>query len=150
MYAGSCYRLVDDAANWTVAQAVCECLGFHLVTISSAGENQFVTDLVNGVRAGTDGFLNSFNKTEAAVFSCRLCFLRAFPFFRLCTRWHFVFFLVNSTTYFLQMHAYMIGRRKRFNGLTHTTRLIPKIFIFTPINNILEVYYYVHNENANA
>ena len=24
--------------------------------------------------------VNSFNKTEAAVFSCRLCFLRAFPF----------------------------------------------------------------------
>jgi len=23
--------------------------------------------------------MNSFNKTEAAVFSCRLCFLRAFP-----------------------------------------------------------------------
>ena len=27
--------------------------------------------------------LNSFNKTEAAVFSCRLCFLRAFPFISL-------------------------------------------------------------------
>ena len=24
--------------------------------------------------------MNSFNKTEAAIFSCRLCFLRAFPF----------------------------------------------------------------------
>ena len=24
--------------------------------------------------------MNSFNKTEAAVFPCRLCFLRAFPF----------------------------------------------------------------------
>jgi len=24
--------------------------------------------------------MNSFNKTEAVVFSCRLCFLRAFPF----------------------------------------------------------------------
>ena len=24
--------------------------------------------------------MNSFNKTEAAVFSCRLCFLKAFPF----------------------------------------------------------------------
>ena len=28
-------------------------------------------------------FMNSFNKTEAAVFSCRLCFLRAFPFISL-------------------------------------------------------------------
>jgi len=24
--------------------------------------------------------MNCFNKTEAVVFSCRLCFLRAFPF----------------------------------------------------------------------
>ena len=27
--------------------------------------------------------MNNFNKTEAAVFSCRLCFLRAFPFISL-------------------------------------------------------------------
>jgi len=27
--------------------------------------------------------MNSFNKTEAAVFSCRLCFLRVFPFISL-------------------------------------------------------------------
>ena len=27
--------------------------------------------------------MNSFNKTKAAVFSCRLCFLRAFPFISL-------------------------------------------------------------------
>ena len=27
--------------------------------------------------------MNSFNKTEAAVYSCRLCFLRAFPFISL-------------------------------------------------------------------
>jgi len=27
--------------------------------------------------------MNSFNKTEPAVFSCRLCFLRAFPFISL-------------------------------------------------------------------
>ena len=29
--------------------------------------------------------MNSFNKTDAAVFSCRLCFLRAFPFISLNT-----------------------------------------------------------------
>ena len=29
--------------------------------------------------------MNSFNKTEAAVFSCRLCFLRAFPVISLST-----------------------------------------------------------------
>jgi len=39
--------------------------------------------------------MNSFNKTEAAVFSCRLCFLRAFPFISLM-----VIHLVNLT-YFL-------------------------------------------------
>jgi len=27
--------------------------------------------------------MNNFNKTEAAVFSCRLCFMRAFPFISL-------------------------------------------------------------------
>jgi len=30
-----------------------------------------------------NGVMNSFNKTEAAVFSCRLCFPRAFPFISL-------------------------------------------------------------------
>jgi len=30
--------------------------------------------------------MNSFNKTEAAVFSCRLCFLRTFPFISLNVR----------------------------------------------------------------
>jgi len=28
-------------------------------------------------------YMNSFNKTEVAVFSCRLCFLMAFPFISL-------------------------------------------------------------------
>jgi len=32
--------------------------------------------------------MNSFNKTEAAVFSCRLCFLRAFPFISLYKFYH--------------------------------------------------------------
>ena len=31
--------------------------------------------------------MNSFNKTEAAVFSCRLCFLRAFPIISLIEKW---------------------------------------------------------------
>jgi len=31
--------------------------------------------------------MNSFNKTEAAVFSCRLCFLRAFPFISFFVRY---------------------------------------------------------------
>ena len=35
--------------------------------------------------------MNSFNKTEAAVFSCRLCFLGAFPFIslKLLSLYHF-------------------------------------------------------------
>jgi len=33
--------------------------------------------------------MNSFNKTEAAVFSCRLCFLRAFPFISLVSGFWF-------------------------------------------------------------
>ena len=32
--------------------------------------------------------MNSFNKTEAAVFSCRLCFLRAFPFISFSDHFH--------------------------------------------------------------
>ena len=37
--------------------------------------------------------MNSFNKTEAAVFSCRLCFLRAFPFISFTyERWKSYFF----------------------------------------------------------
>ena len=37
--------------------------------------------------------LNSFNKTKAAIFSCRLCFLRAFPFISLLS---FVFTCPSS------------------------------------------------------
>ena len=33
--------------------------------------------------------MNSFNKTEAAVFPCRLCFLRAYPIISLITVNHF-------------------------------------------------------------
>ena len=34
--------------------------------------------------------MNGFNKTEAAVFSCRLCFLRAFPFISLLLEFLFI------------------------------------------------------------
>jgi len=33
--------------------------------------------------------MNSFNKTEAVVFPCRLCFLRAYPIISLITVNHF-------------------------------------------------------------
>jgi len=40
--------------------------------------------------------MNGFNKTEAAVFSCRLCFLGAFPFISLCEfRFLQVYMLTN-------------------------------------------------------
>ena len=50
--------------------------------------------------------MNSFNKTEAAVFSCRLCFLRAFPFISL------IYILVNIHTYIIGIHA----DRVKFNA----------------------------------
>ena len=43
--------------------------------------------------------MNSFNKTEAAVFSCRLCFLRVFPFISL---------IVISTTKYMYLMLFKI------------------------------------------
>ena len=41
--------------------------------------------------------INSFNKTETAVFSCRLCFLGAFPFISLSlTPFNYIYKLYNS------------------------------------------------------
>ncbi len=52
------YKLIQTLVNWTTAQAACEALGGHLVTINSSEENDFVTNLV-----GTDrvhiGFTDS-------------------------------------------------------------------------------------------
>jgi len=52
--------------------------------------------------------MNGFNKTEAAVFSCRLCFLRAFPLISLFTS----YILTNFRQYIVimrvcQMKLYM-------------------------------------------
>ena len=47
--------------------------------------------------------MNSFNKTEAAVFSCRLCFLRAFPFISLiiiCLYIYIYYILFCSVLFF--------------------------------------------------
>ena len=44
--------------------------------------------------------MNGFNKTEAAVFSCRLCFLRAFPFISLILL-VFIYFDCHKTTLIL-------------------------------------------------
>jgi len=59
----------------------------YIVSISFNSTFQFLKregqfhDNVDGVNVGL--LMNSFNKTEAAIFSCRLCFLRAFPFISL-------------------------------------------------------------------
>ena len=45
-YANSCYIFVNSWENDTSASAHCASMGYHLVTITSAGENQFVTDLI--------------------------------------------------------------------------------------------------------
>ena len=45
--------------------------------------------------------MNSFNKTEAAVFSCRLCFLRAFPFISLMHTCKLQKRYVNIDTFFI-------------------------------------------------
>jgi len=44
--------------------------------------------------------MNSFNKTEAAVFSCRLCFLRAFPFIS--------FIITLKGTIIAEQHGYIL------------------------------------------
>jgi len=49
--------------------------------------------------------MNSFNKTEAAVFSCRLCFLRAFPFISFINNAVYLcHFLLNKLTYSVTGH----------------------------------------------
>jgi len=58
--------------------------------------------------------MNSFNKTEAAVFSCRLCFLRAFPFISLnyvVNFWHTYYdnfkIILNIKIYIKLIYIYM-------------------------------------------
>jgi len=54
--------------------------------------------------------MNSFNKTGAAVFSCRLCFLRDFPFISLINLlWSRLRYWVHF--YSRQLFAYVIIRR---------------------------------------
>ena len=61
--------------------------------------------------------MNSFNKTEAAVFSCRLCFLRAFPFSSLIF-FHItnIFFLLRFSERFEQVPRFSCSI-KNLNGL---------------------------------
>jgi len=52
--------------------------------------------------------MNSFNKTEAAVFSCRLCFLRAFPFISLTI--HFVIWKRSSYQFYNEIQTKNVVR----------------------------------------
>lgn len=47
-YNGNTYQLFNDCLTWDEAKRKCEELGGHLVTITSAGEQDVVTSLVNG------------------------------------------------------------------------------------------------------
>lgn len=52
-YNGNTYQLFNDCLTWDEAKRKCEELGGHLVTITSAGEQEVVSSLVNGqARAG--------------------------------------------------------------------------------------------------
>jgi len=45
----SCYQLVTSYELWEAATAHCDSIGHHMLTITSAEENRFVTDLVKEV-----------------------------------------------------------------------------------------------------
>jgi len=61
--------------------------------------------------------MNGFNKTEAAVFSCRLCFLRAFPFISLLFQ---LVIMGKESNHLTRPKAY----EKLFFKLTQRTRKI--------------------------
>ena len=61
--------------------------------------------------------MNSFNKTEAAVFSCRLCFLRAFPFISLISCYCF---LVNQLN-----HKIENTRTQNHYQMTYESNVFP-------------------------
>ena len=52
---GHWYKLFDQRVTWHEAKSFCKEQGGHLVTITSKGENEFVTDLAR--KAGTDAWI---------------------------------------------------------------------------------------------
>jgi len=67
--------------------------------------------------------MNGFNKTEAAVFSCRLCFLRAFP----------VISLIQNARCTQKMS---VDRVNRNNTILHRT-----FYTITASEHILKAFY---------
>lgn len=65
-YKNSDYMAYAEQVTWTEAKEKCEALGGHLATISSAEENQFVYELVQGVGAKNAwlGFYNAGTGSE--------------------------------------------------------------------------------------
>jgi len=59
-YQGHLYQHFDSHQYWEEAQASCETLNAHLVTIGSAGENEFVFD--NFVAIGNSGWLGGTDR----------------------------------------------------------------------------------------
>ncbi len=47
-YNGSYYKVFDTSQSWTSAKSYCESLGGHLVTITSSGEQSFISSLIRG------------------------------------------------------------------------------------------------------
>ncbi len=46
-YNGNQYLLFDKNTTWTEAEVICEQMGGHLVTLDSAGENEFIQEFIN-------------------------------------------------------------------------------------------------------
>jgi len=51
MYGSSCYYNEPSIVLRPEAEAACAALGYHLLTITSAEENQFVTDYLTSLYA---------------------------------------------------------------------------------------------------
>ena len=78
---------------------------------------------------------NSFNKTEAAVFSCRLCFLRAFPFISLN------YVMITSRIFILQsiwQNYYLLCLKSLFSFCG--SRFNFKLILYTNITKICSKY----------
>ena len=90
--------------------------------------------------------INSFNKTEAAVFSCRLCFLRAFPFISLFVNGEMRYFLFyKPSMYTAPQRRYVnTGRETRDQCVKYCIRLFT-VFVLKQLNSF-EIFPVSHNQ----